>query len=653
MELAAVLLALAAGLFVLVRRHAGPPRVLAGGCALLAVAGASIRGPAPDRELAAAIPAQHRDEGFVSSSACRSCHPFHFETWHDSYHRSMTQAATPAAVLGDFGDLRLRTRGRETRLWRDGETFWAELVDPLFDLRYTNTSTADLPPAPRIRARVVMTTGSHHLQTYWIRRPAEPTAVGGGLPADDGALLQLPWIWHIGEQRWIPTQDSFLIPPSERVAAGTPWNVSCSPCHSVGTRPELADETFATESAELGIACEACHGPGQAHVEANRDPLRRYRLHLAGAADETIVNPARLPKERSAEVCGQCHSFHREIDLAEASRTGISFRPGEQLADHKRVFARDSDPEDPLVREQLKFEPDMLDGRFWKDGTIRVAGREYNGMLESACFTRGAMTCLSCHALHGYVEAADQLRPEATDDRACAQCHVEIAADPAAHSRHEAGTAGASCVNCHMPFTTWGLFTAMRSHRIDRPSAAVSATTGRPNACNQCHVDQPLGWTAEHLSAWFEQPPVADLPDEHREVSATLVWALRGDAAQRAIAAWTLGWSEARRASGSGWQAVVLSMLLSDPYAAVRKAAYDALRPLPGYGADFAYDFVPPERAQRQVSSRAMARWAGQRATFLDRRGPRVLIDDRGEPDQDRIMDLYRRRDDTPVRIIE
>ena len=95
-------------------------------------------------------------------------------------------------------------------------------------------------------------------------------------------------------------------------------------------------------------------------------------------------------------------------------------------------------------------------------------------------------------------------------------------------------------------------------------------------------------------------------------------------------------------------------MLLSDPYASVRKAAYDALRQMPGFrDGDFTYDFVPGEAEQRGSSGRAMQIWGGTRGTFLDRRGTSVLIDDRGEPMQQRIMDLYRQRDDTPVRIIE
>ena len=62
-----------------------------------------------------------------------------------------------------------------------------------------------------------------------------------------------------------------------------------------------------TEVGEFGIACEACHGPGEGHVQENQDPWRRYKLHLFGGRDVTTTHPLHLPPKRSAEVCGQCH----------------------------------------------------------------------------------------------------------------------------------------------------------------------------------------------------------------------------------------------------------------------------------------------------------------------------------------------------------
>ena len=44
---------------------------------------------------------------------------------------------------------------------------------------------------------------------------------------------------------------------------------------------------------------------------------------------------------------------------------------------------------------------EWLGDRFWPDGMVRVTGREYNGLLDTACYQRGKMSCLSCHSMHG------------------------------------------------------------------------------------------------------------------------------------------------------------------------------------------------------------------------------------------------------------
>ena len=54
--------------------------------------------------------------------------------------------------------------------------------------------------------------------------------------------------------------------------------------------------------------------------------------------------------------------------------------------------------------------------RFWSDGMVRVSGREFNGLLDTACYQRGEMSCLSCHSMH---QKPDDPRPLAdwTDDQ--------------------------------------------------------------------------------------------------------------------------------------------------------------------------------------------------------------------------------------------
>ena len=108
-----------------------------------------------------------------------------------------------------------------------------------------------------------------------------------------------------------------------------------------------------------------------------------------------------------------------------------------------------------------------------------------------------------------------------------------------AHTKHRAESTGSRCYNCHMPYTSYGLLRALRSHRISSPSVAASVETGRPNACNQCHLDKTLAWTADRLAEWYNIS-VPPLEDDDRTLPASMIWLLRGDAGQRALMAWTL-----------------------------------------------------------------------------------------------------------------
>src|SRR5262249_32828212 len=54
------------------------------------------------RRAEAALPLHGRDQGYVGASACRACHPDKFASWRRTYHSTMTQLPSAAAVLGRF-----------------------------------------------------------------------------------------------------------------------------------------------------------------------------------------------------------------------------------------------------------------------------------------------------------------------------------------------------------------------------------------------------------------------------------------------------------------------------------------------------------------------------------------------------------------------
>jgi hypothetical protein len=178
-----------------------------------------------------------------------------------------------------------------------------------------------------------------------------------------------------------------------------------------------------------------------------------------------------------------------------------------------------------------------------------------------------------------------------------------------------------------MPPTTYALFKAIRSHRIDSPSVQRSQSAGRPNACNLCHLERSLAWTQTYLESWYGAPKV-ELDSDVSRIAASARDALRGDAAVRVISAAALGWKPALDASSTGYPVQVLAELLVDPYSAVRFVAGRSLRAQPGY-ADVDYDFLAPpqqrERVRQTVHTRLRAA-ESMPAGILDEATLRALV---------------------------
>ena len=527
---------------------------------------ASYEAPPSGESIVTNRPNQLLESGYASSDTCRACHPGNHATWQASYHRSMTRVATPESVKGDFDDRTLQQGSFSYHLDRDGDRYLVEIdAPPDGYMEYRDLT----------QRRVMLVTGSHHYQVYWLDTP------------NDREVEQFPFAYLVQERRWVPRASALLIPWREfpGVRSGG-WGRTCIRCHTTRGRPGLGPGSRVdSQVTEFGIACEACHGPGEEHVRRHREPLGRYRTHLLAKADPSIVNPAHLSHRRSVEVCGQCHGI---IELKSSKlwqeylRTGSRFKPGEVLGDTAYAV---SYSEYLRTSEQTPEDSAFFEKRFWPDGTVRVVGREYNGLVETPCFQDGTMTCLSCHAMHKYEDdgrslrewADDQLRPGMRGDLACVQCHDKYESQSAAraHSHHPAG-AGNECYNCHMPHTVYGLLKAVRSHMVDSPDVRSDVEAGRPNACNQCHLNRTLQWTARYLDAWYGIS-MPELDEEQRSIAASLLAVLKGDAAQRALAAWTMGWEPAREISGESWIAPHLAQLLDDPPRLARTP-----RPRPG-----------------------------------------------------------------------
>lgn len=600
-------------------------------------------------------PIESPSDGYVTSESCRSCHPRYHATWDGSYHSKMTQVASEESVVGDFRNVSLQHRGNTYLLTQDGDEFFV-------DVTRSDGRTA--------RRRIVMTTGSHHRQWVWMDT------------GDSRKIEPFPFLYLIPKQRWIPLESSFLVPPDIDLGfAKGAWNTNCIQCHTTQGRQRVHKLTkrstsMDTRVGEFGIACESCHGPAEQHIKANRDPLRRLSLRRNDEPDPTMVNPARLEAELSAHVCGQCHAaltLYKSKDLGTYNRwnnSGFAYRPGSDLKNSRYLVGHEPHMQTAMLREVVRQQPDYIPNRFWSDGIIRVAGREFSGLIKTPCYTHGdkdkQMSCLSCHAMHQPLTderdfkawADDQMKPDMLGNHACTQCHESMASEDQlkAHTHHAPTSSGSLCYNCHMPHTTFGLLKAIRSHGLVSPSVQSSLATGRPNACNQCHLDRTLDWAGEHLEAWYGQPRPTLSMDE-KQIAASVLWALKGDAGQRGLMAWSMGWKDAQEASGTDWITPYLIELLTDPYDAVRFVAYESLMelkasPVHEQLAEIAYDFLAPSLERRQATARMREAWDQRAAAELSDRST-VLFDDNGRLRDREVTRLLKQRDHTPINLQE
>jgi hypothetical protein len=577
-------------------------------------------------------------DGYVSSDSCRSCHQGNYSSWHASFHRTMTQVATPETLLTNMDGLVLTLDGREYKGERSGDKFFIRKK----------------PPGGEYGAaqEVVLVTGSHTLQVPWLD-------VGQGR-----TLEQLPFAYIVAEKMWAPVNQTFLMPPQlkDYYAVGA-WNGACMDCHVTHGRSRFVEgNRWDSNVAEFGIACEACHGEGHDHVVQNRNPVRRFKLHISGEADPTITNASRLKGPESALACGQCHSvwafenMEKKIDF---NRHGGAFRPGEDNLEQRFVVQPGTDDH----REQKEFinktEPDFFKNRFWGDGMIRVTGREYNGVQASPCFRGGDFSCLSCHEMHPDPAAlkdvtkwrSGQLRPAMESDNACLQCHKDFSSKIAEHSHHSAASEGSRCYNCHMPHTTFGLLHAMRSHQVSSPNVKESVAYGRPNACNLCHLDKTLAWTAEKLSTWFNQTP-PELSQDDQTLAASVQWIVKGDAGQRALVAWGMGWKPAQDVSGRSWLYPFLIYGMNDPYAAVRFDAWKSLQTLPGFQ-DQQFTYTAPDNERAEPVVETYRKWSREIRRPEDVFKPETGLDQFGNLQTELFQRLRSERNEAPIVLAE
>jgi hypothetical protein len=251
----------------------------------------------------------------------------------------------------------------------------------------------------------------------------------------DGFLIESPITWYTARQAWS------MSPGFDRAEHGgfqRGVGEACLYCHA-GQAKAVGQTYHRMQIPEAAISCERCHGPGQLHV-AKYSPKQKPGKLPKDAGDDTIVNPARLPRALAEAVCQQCH-LQASATVVARGRKPSDFRPGLPI----EAFRHDYRLEGPHV-------------------PFKVVGHVEQLRL-SRCYQASDMTCLTCHNPHHEPE------PENRDQyyqAACLSCHKvqHCKVDP---KRREAESPANRCVQCHMPQApTEVAHVAFTHHRIGK-----------------------------------------------------------------------------------------------------------------------------------------------------------------------------------------
>ena len=456
--------------------------------------------------LATAAPATTGAPRHVGAAVCTECHTRQADQWRSSHHALAMQEANDRSVLGNFEGARFVHAGIASRFFKRGGK------------HFVTTDGADGRLAD---FEVKYTFGVYPLQQYLIELPG-------------GRLQALSIVWDArtkkeGGQRW------YHLYPGERIKAGDSlhwtarsqnWNYMCAACHSTNLRKNYdpAKDGFTTTWSDINVACEACHGPGSAHVEWARQPAT---ARASSAANGLLSRSAAAPDQRwvfspnakiahrtsptsagdGVDTCFSCHARRRQI--TEPAEPGRSFLDN--------------------------YAPTLLEpGAYHADGQINGEVYEYGSFTQSKMH-RAGVVCSDCHEPHS-------LAPRAKGNALCAQCHKPEAFDVTSHHHHPAGSAGSQCIECHMPTKTYMGIDRRRDHGFRVPRPDLAATGATSNACKQCHGGKTDAWAAQAVEGWRGKaatPPASFTAlvaaRDQRAEAAGLLAALAQDKSEPAI----------------------------------------------------------------------------------------------------------------------
>jgi predicted CXXCH cytochrome family protein len=406
---------------------------------------------------------QQKVASFTGGKACIECHQKEYRLWKGSDHDKAMSVASDSTVLGDFNNAEFTQDGKTSKFYKRGGKFFVLTEGPGGKMK---------------EFQVSHTFGVRPLQQYLI-------------PFENGKYQCLPIAWNTPEKKWFNMAGMVYKPEDLKpdnwlywTNQAQNWNSMCAECHSTNLQKnfDIKTRTYNTTWSDINVNCEACHGPGSAHIEWARLPeLARPQDNNAGL----ILKTSKIPSRQYVGSCAPCHA--RRSSLGPYNHTHNEFLS----------YAIPQLPVAPFY---------YIDGQFLEEDY------EYGSFSQSRMYMKD-VRCGDCHDPHS-------LKRKFEGNALCTQCHRADEYDTFNHHMHkskgETGTSfmnklgqklgpgdGNLCRDCHMPGRFYMGVDKRYDHSMRIPRPDLSLKLGTPNACTHCHDDKTDQWALQYMNKWY------------------------------------------------------------------------------------------------------------------------------------------------------
>src|SRR3989304_1098138 len=464
--------------------------------------------------------ASHTSSEYVGSTVCLGCHPKQ-KDWEDTAHTKTINTPTSETVVAPFSGDIITTSDNKVKFKpfvenNEYKVTLYDLTDESISVTYSIARThggVALAGKQRYQAKI----GNSH---YILPIQYNNRNIDESNP-DAAWVSYNPDHWYNGNS--LLTTDVDTSPNKNKS-----FEQNCEGCHVTGLSiTRNADGEFVSNSKELGISCESCHGPGGQHVSAG------------GGKAQYIVNPEYLATDRGNEVCGQCHirvknktgesgaEFETEYPCIINGEEITPFIPGKILANYIEETGSDGKPTAGYWNDN-----DTSLGENASDNNhSKKHHQQYQDLTKSVHYNYAGNKCYTCHEPHSTgVSGTAQLLRENDNNKICINCHGSLAKTMkkdgelqnkhAKHLYNSSDVGGSRCTSCHMPKTAKSAVdNDISSHVFDiiKPYTSkamadantAAGTTNNPttvinNSCYGCHSEDN-DYSEERWNTWEKE----------------------------------------------------------------------------------------------------------------------------------------------------